>query len=473
MNEEFYTSKFTGEEIDSRLEKVNNIPKNLSDLNNDVGYVDEEDMSNIEKEIKSLNDKVDNAGQALTLAQQNETNIGAINLILNGNNNPDDDITDTVGLVARLEAVEDLIGEPSDEDKTMTMLTRLNALEELVTGGEGGEGEQDQTLLQKVNQDITDIDVAEDVPEGGYADEDVTDNSVPSTSAMVLHTRKHGDANYLSKVNDDTAEGKITFKAKQQFDQGFEVGQYKDGDFGTGGAINVDENGNSYLEVDYGKFRKKVTFNDLEIKSLKHVGGTVLLSPASATLAGVVSKADGFACYFRKTDGEGKSVKNEWQVGDQARCQSFDVDAQKQTYYWRLVVGVDYVQSNDYPSSDYHCILLSQTDCDTLSDEPTAGDEIVQFGHRTDKSRQSAILLSAYDINAKSAPCIIQYDGIDSYDLTDKEVQRWSPGNNVLKGKVTIEPDSEGLRNFAELPEVIKEVEDYSDGKILKPKQTS
>ena len=60
MSEEFYTSKFTGEEIDSRLEKVDNIPKNLSDLNNDVGYVDEEDMSNIEKEIKSLNDKVDN-----------------------------------------------------------------------------------------------------------------------------------------------------------------------------------------------------------------------------------------------------------------------------------------------------------------------------------------------------------------------------------------------------------------------------
>lgn len=327
------------------------------------------------------------------------------------------------------------------------------------------------TFAQGINigsQDITDIDVAEDVPEGGYTDEDATDNSVPSTSAMVLHTREHGDANYLSKVKDDSAEGKITFKAKQQFDQGFEVGQYKDGDFGTGGAINVDEYGNSYIEVDYGKFRKKVTFNDLEIKSLKHVGGTVLLSPASATLAGVVSKADGYACYFRKTDGDGKSVKNEWQVGDQARCQSFDVDAQKQTYYWRLVVGVDYVQSNDYPSSDYHCILLSQTDCDTLSDEPTASDEIVQFGNRTDKSRQSAILLSAYDINAKSAPCIIQYDGIDSYDLTDKEVQRWSPGNNVLKGKVTIEPDSEGLRNFAELPEVIKEVEDYSDDSLQK-----
>lgn len=56
------------------------------------------------------------------------------------------------GYVDRLEAVESLIGNPTAEDKESTMLARLNALEEVVTGGEsGGEGEEDQTLLQKVN----------------------------------------------------------------------------------------------------------------------------------------------------------------------------------------------------------------------------------------------------------------------------------------------------------------------------------
>jgi hypothetical protein len=97
------------------------------------------------------------AGQALSLAKQNETNIAAINLVLNGNNNPDDDITDTVGLVGRLEAVETLIGEATEDDKTSTMLSRLNALEALVTGGDSGEGEGDQTLLQKVNQNKLEI----------------------------------------------------------------------------------------------------------------------------------------------------------------------------------------------------------------------------------------------------------------------------------------------------------------------------
>ena len=93
------------------------------------------------------------AGQALSLAQQNETNIGAINLILNGNNNPNDDITDTVGVVNRLEAVETLIGTPEENYDGTTLLSRLDTLESLVTGGEGGEGEGDgdQTLLQRVN----------------------------------------------------------------------------------------------------------------------------------------------------------------------------------------------------------------------------------------------------------------------------------------------------------------------------------
>lgn len=91
------------------------------------------------------------AGQALSLAQQNESNIASLNLVLNGNNNPDDDITDTVGLVGRLEAVEGLIGTPAEDYNDGTLLSRLDALENLVTGGEGGEGDEDQTLLQKVN----------------------------------------------------------------------------------------------------------------------------------------------------------------------------------------------------------------------------------------------------------------------------------------------------------------------------------
>lgn len=99
------------------------------------------------------------AQEAKNLATDNKASIdsisvavGNINLILNGNDDDTDDIPNQLGLVNRLEVVEGLIGEPSEEDKATTMLARLSALEELVTGGEGGgEGEEDQTLLQKVN----------------------------------------------------------------------------------------------------------------------------------------------------------------------------------------------------------------------------------------------------------------------------------------------------------------------------------
>lgn len=65
--------------------------------------------------------------------------VDEINLVLNGDE----------GLVSRLDSVEALIGEPTEEDTTTTMLVRLNALEAIVTGGGGSE--EDQTLLQKVN----------------------------------------------------------------------------------------------------------------------------------------------------------------------------------------------------------------------------------------------------------------------------------------------------------------------------------
>jgi hypothetical protein len=96
-------------------------------------------------------------GNQSALSSLSQT-VGDINLILNGNDDPDDEIEDAIGLIGRLTAVEDLIGQPTAEDKEKTMLTRLSALEELVTGGEGGEeGDGDQTLLQRVNQNTLDI----------------------------------------------------------------------------------------------------------------------------------------------------------------------------------------------------------------------------------------------------------------------------------------------------------------------------
>lgn len=116
------------------------------------------------KTTQTFGEVVINASDAKDQASRNKASIdsmsvalGNLNLVLNGNDDDTDDIPNQLGIVGRLEAVEELIGQPTDEDKTSTMLSRLNALEELVTGGESGEGEGDQTLLQKVNQNTLDI----------------------------------------------------------------------------------------------------------------------------------------------------------------------------------------------------------------------------------------------------------------------------------------------------------------------------
>lgn len=135
--------------------------------------------------------------------------VGDINLLLNGNDDDTDDIPNQIGLVGRVEAVEGLIGTPTDEDKSNTMLSRLNALEELVTGGDSGEGEgsTDQTLLQKVNQNTLDIAALEGV---------VGSNTSGSETGLYKLIKNNTDA--IALLNDEaTVEGSVDYKIEQAF----------------------------------------------------------------------------------------------------------------------------------------------------------------------------------------------------------------------------------------------------------------
>ena len=103
--------------------------------------------------------------------------------------------------------------------------------------------------------------------------------------------------------------------------------------------------------------RKVAEFIQLVIQEIKHVGGQIVLTPASMKCIRVEDTGDSYRCYFEATDGE-KTVENQFVSGDQARAQTFNVkegvnENVKNTYYWRLVTGV----GDNY-------IDLSKTDCD-------------------------------------------------------------------------------------------------------------
>ena len=251
------------------------------------------------------------------------------------------------------------------------------------------------------------IDSDEEVP--------VSDEIIPTTKYLHSVT----DERFLRKDKDDRSVGTISS------DKGFEVGNYVPGELGIGGIFKIDENGDSYLEVDKALFRKIAYFVEIMIKKLSHVGGSIILSPASMKCSKVEEHETYYRCYF-ENEHEGKTINQEFVVGDQARSQEFNIKEGlsqnvSNQYYWRLVVGV---------GSNY--IDLSKADCDSGSGVPLAGDEIVQLGNRDNPSRQRAIILSSY---GEGTPSIIMYRGIKSYSMSDAKMPlRLSPDGNIIEG---------------------------------------
>lgn len=262
----------------------------------------------------------------------------------------------------------------------------------------------------------------------------------------------------------------------QKFLKGIELGKFVSGLLGTGGAIQIDGEGCSHAEFDYLTIRKLAIFIELIIQEAKHVGGMLIVSPSGMTISKVEETDTAYRCYFEQTDGD-RTISNQFTVGTQARRQTFNLT--NQAYYWRLVtaVGDDYVD-------------LSKTDCDTGSTIPQAGDELVGLGHRTDKARQSAIIISAFGTDS---PSIKYYQGIDSYNLVDKAVKmdyydpvsgrfksvtygdtyvgakdgstyvQYDQENGVeVKGVLHIENGSTGAGNIKDLPEEVQKAAEFA-----------
>ena len=244
----------------------------------------------------------------------------------------------------------------------------------------------------------------------------ISDNGAAELASLLLRGAleigKYSAGKSGAKIGEDGAaellsvlvRGLVTAKGIQS--PGFSTGA-----LGTGLCLKMDENGDSYIEVDRMLVRKVAEFIQLVIQEIKHVGGQIVLTPASMKCIRVEDTGDSYRCYFEATDGE-KTVENQFVSGDQARAQTFNVkegvnENVKNTYYWRLVTGV----GDNY-------IDLSKTDCDAGSTVPSAGDEIVQLGNRNDVARQAAIILSAY---GNDAPYFKMYRGINSYKLEGKE----------------------------------------------------
>ena len=73
---------------------------------------------------------------------------------------------------------------------------------------------------------------------------------------------------------------------------------------------------------------------------------------------------------------------------------------------------------------------------------PEVGDNIVQLGNNNDKSRQNAIIVSSYNTGFLDktviAPSIVQYAGINNFDLDKYKINVISASGNKFKGEFSV-----------------------------------
>lgn len=250
---------------------------------------------------------------------------------------------------------------------------------------------------------------------------------------------------------------------------------------GLAGASVYEENGNSFAELDYINVRKKATFKEVEIEETKHIGGKLELTAAECKCEVVeyIKDQEGnvvaFKVYFRRYSGENELITNKWQVGDQARCDTFNLEQNKDgsqgnRYYWRLVteVGTGGYALDNQSMAEYHWIVLSNKVSETItldgntkenekgfdeqSSAPLSGDSIIQLGNRFGTAgRTSAIELAGAGTDS---PYIRQYEGITTFTLGDVDTQI-KPGANKFKGKLEVSEGSNGIGFFSDLPDEV------------------
>lgn len=290
----------------------------------------------------------------------------------------------------------------------------------------------------------------------------------------------------LSSVHDDIAQGFITFVKGLMVNQ---LAQLKGGaSFGSDGSYSFDKDGNLVIESAHsrdfdemlqngfalkrnptsGKYTLSISdlivwgrmvINTLEIRKKYAIGGNVYLSGASSKIQHVekVYSEDGetvvgYKCYILKDDGT-MATQNNWVVGDQALCQTFDIEEGvyqnvSNQYYWRLVTQVSeenvaitekYTDKDGneqirelYEGQKFAWVVLSKDDCDTNSGIPASGDTIVLDGHRltenedTDYTERTNVLM--LEATGSGSPRIIALTGVVDYKhTTDNEVFVLSP----------------------------------------------
>ena len=220
--------------------------------------------------------------------------------------------------------------------------------------------------------------------------------------------RDFGKNYFLSKLDDDTAEGNLTFlgdidaqglvKIANAYVSGtIGTKSFDDSFGGDGWKINSEDNSMTLDEI---TVRKTMRVFELLIQKVRATGGEIVVSPANGKVKSVSETSSNYIVEL-ESDGN-DSFGNMFRVYDFVRCQRWDATNTSIHYYWAWVMGID-GNSITLPKSFFGSGV-----------RPEPGDELVLFGNSVYAERQGAITISATD---DGKPRITVYNGISGTDV--------------------------------------------------------
>ena len=287
---------------------------------------------------------------------------------------------------------------------------------------------------------------------------DISARNITATGNATSNKVITGDVNStgnITNTGDITTDGTITATGRIKTDSyiSAESGYFstelitEDFEASTANIGNLTANN---ITTDILTVTKAAHFYKLVIDEIKATQGQIIVTPANAEITKVEQNGNKYILYFPCINPlTREKITNNFYNDDQIVCQTFNV-AEGTTYdadnkfYWARCTRVSQrpaeIQVEGQGAQTCHWIELDWTDKDPATNSvPEAGDEIVALGNRSYRTRQSAISIGAYNNpyldNTIQAPFIIQYDGINDYDLSSHRVNVISKGYNYFKGE--------------------------------------
>ena len=204
------------------------------------------------------------------------------------------------------------------------------------------------------------------------------------------------------------------------------------------------------ITVDNLTVQKAAHFFELIVDTIKSTQGQIIISPSNADIVDVTfdSTNNAYTLYFYAQDEQATTqILNTFAVNDQILCQTFNA-AEGTSYdvsnrfYWAVCSEVSSTPiKREINGQKYyvHYIKLNWNIKDSNTNTtPQIGDEIVVLGNTTDTTRQNAISIGAYNNSyldsAIQAPFIIQYIGINDFNLSTHRKNTISNGFNDFYG---------------------------------------